>query len=173
VSGVPEYEALQARNLDLEEWHKRDALAVEAHKARADHQESRANGAEERLGCFADHAERYRQLAELAATGQRDADLVKELRRRIAVLECHYTAIAAQEPKPAPVPAAGQWTVAELAAARDASDLEVAAIIAERNQLRAALQQLADDGNLEVRDRLAAIRPELTRRAHREKGSPA
>jgi hypothetical protein len=56
------------------------------------------------------------------------------------------------EPQPAP----------ELAAARNASDLEVASIIAERNQLRMVLQWLADDGNLEARDRLAAIRPELT-----------
>lgn len=55
----------------------------------------------------------------------------------------------------------------ELAAARDASDLEVASIIAERNQLRMALQRLADDGNLEARDRLAAIRPELTGTASR------
>lgn len=55
-------------------------------------------------------------------------------------------------PQPAP----------ELAIAQDASDLEVAAVIAERNQLRIALQRLADDGNLEARDRLAGIFPELT-----------
>lgn len=107
-----EYEALQARNRDLEEWHKRDALAVEAHKARADHQQSRAEDAEERLACFAGHAERYRQLAELAATGQRDADLVEELRRRIAALERHRTFLTAREPEPAP----------ELAALRELLD---------------------------------------------------
>jgi hypothetical protein len=49
-----------------------------------------------------------------------------------------------------------------IAIAIDASDLEVAAIVAERNQLRLALRQLADDGNGEARDRLAGIFPELT-----------
>lgn len=38
-------------------------------------------------------------------------------------------------------------------------EIEVSEIFAERNQLRAALQWFADDGNLEARDRLAAIRP--------------
>jgi hypothetical protein len=48
----------------------------------------------------------------------------------------------------------------ERAAAREPHalpDLEVAAVIAERNQLRWALKRLADDGNLVAREHLAAI----------------
>ena len=47
--------------------HERDALAVEAHRARADHQQRRAAEAEEELARFAAHVSRYDELAEQAA----------------------------------------------------------------------------------------------------------
>lgn len=49
-------------------------------------------------------------------------------------------AAAAQEPQPAP-------------------DVELHMLVAERNQLRMALERLARDGNLEARDHLANILP--------------
>jgi hypothetical protein len=67
--------------------HNRHALAVSAHKARADQLESRAIKAEKQLARFADIAERYDALAQQAADGERAADLVKELGRRIRSLE--------------------------------------------------------------------------------------
>jgi hypothetical protein len=57
-----EIRRLRARNRDLEGWHKRDALAVQAHRARADHQEQRARDAEEKLASFADQAAQYQGL---------------------------------------------------------------------------------------------------------------
>lgn len=67
--------------------HQRHSLAVAAHKARGDQQESRAIRAERQLARFAGYAEQYDELAQQAAEGQRNADLVTELRRHIAALE--------------------------------------------------------------------------------------
>lgn len=67
--------------------HGRHSLAVSAHKARADQQESRAVHAEKQLARFLDHAQEYDRLAEQAAMSRRNADLVTELRRRVTALE--------------------------------------------------------------------------------------
>ena len=67
--------------------HHRHALAVTAHKARADQQESRAAAAERQLARFVRYVEEYDLLAERAAQGQRDSDVLKEIRRRIPPLE--------------------------------------------------------------------------------------
>jgi hypothetical protein len=67
--------------------HARHSLAVSAHKARADQQESRAVRAEKQLVRFALHAGEYGQLAEQAAESQRNADLVAELRKHVTALE--------------------------------------------------------------------------------------
>lgn len=77
--------AERTRRLSAE--HARHSLALEAHKARADQQESRAVHAEKQLARFADRAAEYEELAERAAQGERNADLVDELCRRIAALE--------------------------------------------------------------------------------------
>ena len=67
--------------------HKRDALAVEAHGTRADHQQKRAAEAEEELARFAAHVSRYDELTAQAAQGQRDSDVLKEIRRRLPPME--------------------------------------------------------------------------------------
>ena len=67
--------------------HARHSLALEAHKGRADQQESRAIRAEGQLARFASHVEQYDQLAEQAAQGQRDSDVLKEIRRRLPAME--------------------------------------------------------------------------------------
>ena len=53
----------------------------------ADAAESRAMHAERQLARFADQVARYEELDDLAGQAQRNADLVTELRRRVAVLE--------------------------------------------------------------------------------------
>ena len=67
--------------------HRTCQMAIDAHKARADQQEARAAAAEEVLAVFARNVEEYDQLAERAAQGQRDSDVLKEIRRRIPPLE--------------------------------------------------------------------------------------
>jgi hypothetical protein len=78
---------LRERVRELGDEHARHALAVEAHKARADQQESRAIAAEEQLARFADLIARYEELAQQAADGQRDSDVLAEVRRRMVHLE--------------------------------------------------------------------------------------
>lgn len=107
---------------------------------------------------------------QMVALGTDDA-VGAQARKAVALVkEILSGDVAVPAAKPAP----------ELAAARDASDLEVAAIITERNQLRAALERLASEDWLGTqgydgdelqrrvefaRDKLAAIRPELTESA--------
>jgi chromosome segregation ATPase len=67
--------------------HRTCQLAIDAHKARADQQEARAIAAEEILAAFARNVEEHEQLAGQAAQGQRDSDVLKEIRRRIPPLE--------------------------------------------------------------------------------------
>jgi hypothetical protein len=86
ATGWAEARALE-RTRRLADEHRRHSLALEAHKARGDQQESRAVHAEKQLARFAVGVAEYEELAERAALAQRDADLVTELRRRIAALE--------------------------------------------------------------------------------------
>ena len=79
--------------------HARHSLAVSAHKGRADQMESRAVRAEKQLARFLSYAEEYDKLAEQAADSRRNADLVTELRRRIAVLERSTASAVAVERK--------------------------------------------------------------------------
>lgn|SRR5512146_58042 len=67
--------------------HRTCQLAIDAHRARADQQEARAVAAEEVLAAFARNVEEHARLAEQAAQGQRDSDVLKEIRRRIPPLE--------------------------------------------------------------------------------------
>jgi hypothetical protein len=86
ATGWAEASALE-RTRRLADEHRRHSVALDAHKARADAAESRAIHAERQLARFADGILRFEELAERAEKGQRDADLVDELRRRIAGLE--------------------------------------------------------------------------------------
>jgi hypothetical protein len=77
--------------------HARHSLAVSAHKGRGDQMESRAIRAEKQLARFLGYTEEYDKLAEQAADSRRNADLVAELRRRVAVLERSVDRAAAAE----------------------------------------------------------------------------
>lgn len=78
---------LRARLQVLAKEHARHSLAVSVHQGRADQQESRAVHAEKQLHRLGEYVARYDELAEQAAAGQRAADLVAELRRRLAPME--------------------------------------------------------------------------------------
>lgn len=73
-------------------------------------------------------------------------------------------AASAQEPQPAPASPDLACTVCEATGSphgvpQPAADVELHVLVAERNQLRMALERLARDGNLEARDSLANILP--------------
>ena len=87
VDPSAEIARLRAHLDRLAKEHARHSLAVSAHKARADQQESRAIHAETQLARFATYIEQYDKLAEMAGAGQRATDLVAELRRRLAPME--------------------------------------------------------------------------------------
>jgi hypothetical protein len=82
------------------------------------------------------------------------ADLPGHQRVRDRVLAAIVREMAGQD---APEVAAAQGDRDDYAARLRATDQSWAKVAAERDQLREALQWLADDGNLEARDRLAAI----------------
>ena len=110
--------------------HNRHALAVTTHKARADQQESRAAAAERQLARFARYAEEYDQLVEQAALGQRDSDVLKEIRRRIPPLERQAERCMAAEAKLsaitarlARVPAHGAYLTPEQELTEDLLDI--------------------------------------------------
>jgi hypothetical protein len=95
---LAEIARLRAHLDRLAKEHARHSLAVSAHKARADQQQSRAVHAEGQLARFATYAEQYDKLAEMAAAGERATDLVTELRRRLAPMERLQANLRSAEP---------------------------------------------------------------------------